>query len=206
MTVTKHQAQMIANLASACRPTGARRWDTAGTMAALVKLHDRDLAEVVLATIRAAADRDAETPGVIPTPGSHWAERLAPAPFVPQTVSRQDRCSVCSHTETVCRMRWAGDHDFESVATALKRKAEPDIDPAAKVAALKAELAPTAGPTARRTLEDMAEANPELHARVEAVRAANPGLAAPPLREPQPPPPPDPAVVETEQQVTEETA
>jgi phage tail protein X len=101
-------------------------------------------------------------------------------------------------------MRWAGDHDFESVAAALKRKAEPDIDPAAKVAALKAELAPTAGPTARRTLEDMAEANPELHARVEAVRAANPGLAAPPLREPQPPPPPDPAVVETEQQVTEE--
>ena len=40
-----------------------------------------------------------------------------------------------------------------------------------------------------RTLEDAA---PETHARVEAVRAANPGLQAPPMREPQPAPTTDP--------------
>lgn len=75
-------------------------------------------------------------------------------------------------------------------------------------AVLRALLAANRGIHAEATrdgLEDMAEANPDLHRRVQAVRDANPGLQSPPLREPEPtPPPPDPAVAEM--QVTEESA
>ncbi len=183
MTITKPQAQMLATLAAACRPTGARRWDTAGTMAALERLHDRDLGEVIMATIRAARDRDVDSPGVLPTAGPHWQERLVPAAFVPRTLDAGERCSVCSMSEPACRMRHSvDDHEFKSAAMAAKEAA----DAAEHVAAVRAELAPTSGPTERRTLEDLAAANPELHARVEAVRAASPGLREPPMQEPIP--------------------
>jgi hypothetical protein len=46
---------------------------------------------------------------------------------------------------------------------------------------------------AHRTAEDFAEARPELHERIERLRAENPGLAAPPMQEPEPPPPAAPA-------------
>jgi hypothetical protein len=175
VTVTKDHAQMLATLAAACRPNGARRWDTAGIMAALAKVADRALPEVALATIRAASDRECETPGVIPSAGSHWAESSAVRVHVAEDPTAV-RCTICVRTQAT----HGEDHEFSMP--------RPSPDPefvAARVAALKAELAPTSGPTERRTLEDLAEANPELHARVQAVRDANPGLQAPPMQEPE---------------------
>jgi hypothetical protein len=96
------------------------------------------------------------------------------------------RCTVCGRTAA----RHGEDHDFS--------QPRPKLDPetvAAHVAALKAELAPTSGPTDRRTLADMAEANPVLHAKVEALRAANPGLESPPMHEPEPDPQPEEAAM-----------
>lgn len=179
MTITKDQAQILATLACASRPNGATRWDSAGVLAAIKRVSDRSLPEVIMAVIRAASDRDVETPGVIPTPGDHWREQLKPQPFTPQVMSPNDRCSVCSLSEPACRIRWAADHDFQPAAIAVKTAAPPDPE---RLAAIRATLEPTAGPTERRTLDDMAEANPQLHARVQAVRDANPGLASPPMR------------------------
>jgi len=177
MTVTKDQAQMLATLAAACRPNGARRWDHAGIMAALKQVADRSLPEVIMATIRAAADRDAETPGVIPGPGSHWAESASVRSFVPNSAPPGTRCTVCGRTR-----------DGEHVAHPYSPRHEHDPDEwVAHVAELRAELAPTSGPTERRTLEDLAEADPAYHAKLEALRTACPGLVAPPMREEEAP-------------------
>lgn len=192
MTVTRDQAQMLATLATACRPTGARRWDAAGVMAALEKLRERDLSEVVMATVRAARDRDVETPGVIPTPGSHWREQLAPLPFVANVIDRAERCSVCSLSEPACRIRWASDHEFRSAALAAKEAAAGD--PAAQavvIAALRDELAHTPRrESAAEGLDALADRNPELKARVDVLREANVGLREPPQQEPEPEPEP----------------
>lgn len=161
MTATDQQLRALAFLAKACRPNGARRWDEAGIMAALAKVADRSLAEVVLATVRAAADRDCETPGVIPTAGSHWrsaAVEVGPTPTPPKFRSE----------------------------SGPKLSTEEYAGHAAKARAL---IQHTSGPAERKGLEDMAAANPELHARVEALRANNPGLQSPPLQAPEPPPP-----------------
>jgi hypothetical protein len=184
MTVTKDQAQMIAALATACRPNGARRWDHAGLMAALAKLTNRDLAEVIMATIRAARDRDCETPGVIPTNGSHWREQLAPLPYAPNVLDRSQRCSICSLSEPACRIRWHADHEFKSAAAAAKEAAETDPDAIqAALAAIRDGIEPTKGPKPVKTLDELAEENPDLHARAEAVRANMPKPL--PLQEPE---------------------
>ncbi len=78
MPVTKDQAHVLATLAVACRPHGAPNWDAAGVVAAIAKVHHVGLADVAMAVIRAAADRDAKTPGVIAaTTSIHWAEKVA---------------------------------------------------------------------------------------------------------------------------------
>lgn len=173
VTVTKDQAQMLTALAVACRPNGARRWDSAGVMAALEKVRDRNLASVILATIRAASDRDVETPGVIPTNGTHWqaADRA-------HVVQAEDptavRCTICKRTQ--------GTHGIDHPFALPKPPPDPDTV-AAIVARTKGQLGPMSGPTERRTPEDLAAANPELHQRIEAARAALPGIQAPPMRE-----------------------
>jgi hypothetical protein len=173
MTISKDHAQMLTTLAVACRPTGARRWDSAGVMAALAKVADRGLAEVIMATIRAASDRNADSPGVIPTAGSHWAESASVRAFVPDSAPPGTRCTVCGREQH----RGHEDHDFS-------RPHETDPETVmAYIAALKAELSPTAGPTEHRTLDDLADANPALHANLERLRAANPGLRGPQMRE-----------------------
>lgn len=69
MRMTKPQAILIAKFVGEIRP----EWDFHGVMAALAKAADKaGVASVAVAAITAAADPDAETPGVIPTDGSHW--------------------------------------------------------------------------------------------------------------------------------------
>ena len=137
MTVTKDQAQMLATLAAACRPNGARRWDSAGTLAAIAKVKDRSLAEVVMAVIRAAADRDVDSPGVIPTPGSHWQETAAVAPTPPpERVDPGERCTVHSMHIDECRRLWGADDH----ATAADHARAKPIDTRRAVEAIKAEL------------------------------------------------------------------
>lgn len=173
MSVTKEDAQMLATLATRCRPTGARQWKPDDVMAELAKLTDRNLGAVICATIRAAMDRDANRPAVIASAGSHWSDTQVAAPFVPQVLDAGERCSVCSMSEPACRVRHGvGDHEFKSAAMAVKEAA----DAAEHVAAVRAEVVATSGPTERRTSEELAEANPKFHERLERVRQMIPEM------------------------------
>jgi len=163
MSIDDQQIRALAFLAKSCRPTGARRWDEAGIVAAIAQVRSRSLPEVAMAVIRAASDRDCQTPGVIPSNGSHWAESVSVRPAVVESAPVGTRCTVCGNPKPPSV---GADHYYSPPR-------EVDVETYhAKVQALRAELAPTSGPTERRSLEDLADANPDLHARVETVRAA----------------------------------
>lgn len=141
MTVTRDQAQMLATLASDCRPHGATPWDAAGIMAKVGEVKHLTLADVILAVIRAADDRDAKTPGVITAPAStYWRERgTRPANREPYDAG--GTCSTCSLPHDRCRQVWAGDHEYVSVA-GHARTVDGDPDRSrAIVESLKAEKA-----------------------------------------------------------------
>lgn len=148
MPVTDQQARAIAFLASAVRPHRAATWDEAGIVANIAKVRDRELATVALAVIRAAADREAKSPGVIPTNGPHWNERLAEPKWQPTILAPNERCSVCSLREDQCRTRAAADpdpHHFVPASDAAAWKSDPDRAKAV-TDALRAEVQPTREP------------------------------------------------------------
>jgi hypothetical protein len=193
-TMTREEARDLAAFIERIRSRlPGDRWHKPGIEDALGRARDRASApDLALAAIRAASEPMNRTPAVIGMDGPHWRE--ASKPPHPEAVSSEGRCSICSQAQDKCRSLRAGDHEFESVVAAKRRKEATAAESVAeRVAAVKSELAPTSGPTARKTLADMAEANPELHARIERLRAENPGLAAPPMQEPEPPPPTPPA-------------
>lgn len=77
MPVTRHQAELIAELAADMRPHGAGRWDHPGIVAAIYRVQTLALADVAMAAFRAAADRTLNTPAAIgDTKSSAWRERL----------------------------------------------------------------------------------------------------------------------------------
>lgn len=116
MPVTKPQAEMLATLAVAARPHGARRWDAPGVMAALLKVRHLELATVGMAVLRAAADRTIDTPGVLGNLGSPcWVERPVER-WQPEKTTASDRCGVCGLRRDRCETapRFADDtHAFE---------------------------------------------------------------------------------------------
>lgn len=78
MMINEQEMRAIAFVAARCRPTGAKPWDEAGIVANLRRVASLNLAEVTIAAIRAAANRQADSPGVIPvTTGEHWREKVA---------------------------------------------------------------------------------------------------------------------------------
>lgn len=131
MPVTKDQAQMLAALAVASRPYRAPTWDEAGVVSAIAEIRNMSLPEVILRVIRAAADRDAKTPGVIPKNGPHAQEQLKPPKWEPDSHDAHERCSTCDLRPAECRRRWAGDHEY------VARSEVPNLDAARAVAALR---------------------------------------------------------------------
>ena len=120
--IEKHHADALAALAVACRPYGAPQWDPVGVTAAIAKVKHLGLADVAMAVIRAASDRDAKTPGVITATNSlHWREKLTEPSTKREPYDPQHTCGVCGFAEADCRARWEGDHEFESVRQSAKR-------------------------------------------------------------------------------------
>ena len=147
MPVTKDQADMLAALAAACRPNGAPRWDAPGVIAAIGKIKHLSLADVTLAVIRAADDREIRTPGVIANLRSTcWQERATDRPKSIEVIPPEQRCGICAKRRDECerapRFR-DDDHAFEPD---FKRPAE--INVAATVEALRAEVTEAKGMTA----------------------------------------------------------
>lgn len=73
MPLTLDQGQALATLVHRLRP----EWDERGVLSALEKCAGRNELDVAMAAIRATADLGAKTPGVIPSDGPHWRERLS---------------------------------------------------------------------------------------------------------------------------------
>lgn len=159
MTLTDQHIRALTFLACDTRPHGARQWRADEVYAEIAKVRDRNLGAVICAVTRAAMDRGAERPAVISSAGSHWSDTMLPT-FKPQPVDR----------DATAKARAA------SVDTGSERGRE-------LVAGVRAEVAVTSGPPVHRTLAEMAEAEPELHARLERLRAACPGLEFMAMRE-----------------------
>lgn len=103
MPVTRDQAHMLAALAIACRPTGAPKWDAPGVVAAIGKVANLLLADVAHATLRAAEDATALTPGVIAATASvHWRER-SPHRTTPGPPTREQACLTCGAWLESCK-------------------------------------------------------------------------------------------------------
>lgn len=129
MTFTRDQADHLAALAQAIRPQGAPRWDAAGIMAALAKVRHLSLADVALAVIRAADDRDAKTPAVITNLRSpHWRERNPDRPRELDHTAPEYRCATCNKPKDRCHVTRIADddHEFESLIEARRRKSDPE--------------------------------------------------------------------------------
>jgi len=138
MSIDEQQIRALAFLAARVRPRGAKPWDEAGIAANVRKVAHVQLAEVVMATIRAAANDKADSPGVIPNlGGEHWREKVAPTTAKrPPRISEEchyhpgqfaDNCGGCHADEL------AGDEK----PPARTNRADPTTGAAACRAALK---------------------------------------------------------------------
>lgn len=131
MTIDRTQAQMLATLACAARPHGARRWDAAGVMAAIGHVRHLDLATVGVVVLVAAADRDLETPGAIANTASPtWRRATQPIAVPSRSLDHTPAsllCGICSEPEDRCRARWADDHTYEPAHR--QRAAAAALDP-----------------------------------------------------------------------------
>ena len=132
MTITDQQIRAITFLAASARPSEARRWNEAGIIAAIEKVRARSLYEVTVAVMRAANDRNADTPGVIPTAGPHWrAEADDDVPVI-ERFDPATTCGICGKPEWRCG-QIRGDHEFEAAHRVAARKLDPES--AASIAA-----------------------------------------------------------------------
>ena len=134
--VNREQAAAIAQTVHTLRPA----WNVEGVFAALGKCQDRDPFEVALAAIRAAADPQARTPGVIPGPGPHWNELPPKAPDRPAQPARAGTCEVTYLALDVCRGLWATDHACRPIPQAAAgRSTGPGDTLRAELAAVRAK-------------------------------------------------------------------
>lgn len=145
MPVAPDQAHMLAELAVACRPHGARRWDRVGIVRAIEKVAHLALDDVALAVFRAAGDRDLDTPGAIGnTRAPCWRERNLdrPTPLAPRPAAAH--CASCGKpTREECATgRLPGDdHEFLPVGATRGTGRPPDA--ARQIAVdLKARIRP----------------------------------------------------------------
>ncbi len=113
MPVTKDQADMLAHLACAARPHGARRWDEPGVVAALLNVRHLDLAEVMGTVARAAADGELQTPGAIGNPAAPcWRNHdTADAPVTRDKYDPATTCTSCGLERQTCEARRSPDDD-----------------------------------------------------------------------------------------------
>lgn len=99
MTLTTTQGKALVQLVAALR----RDWQPAGIEAAIRKATADGATgpDVCVAAVRAACDKEARTPGVIPHPGPHWqalrsGSRQAPIPCPTHPGEPSGRCKECA--------------------------------------------------------------------------------------------------------------
>lgn len=170
MPVNEQQARAITFLAMAARPTGAPRWDEGGVYANVMKVADRAVGAVTIAVIQAAEDRNAQSPGVIPTNGPHWRDPAAAPTEERPRFDAMRTCSVCSLTREACELRWANAPDGHVFVSVDRARAGRVV--AAETARAGSEAAKAALIETRTwpTREQQQAAQPQPHPITEEVK------------------------------------
>src|SRR5689334_17678272 len=137
MSVDEQQMRAIAYLAARVRPRGSKAWDEPGIVANLRKVSHIQLAEVILATIRAAANDKADSPGVIPNlGGEHWREKVTVS-----TVKRPPKLSEeCDYHPGQFAENCGGCHADELAGTPKPVRAPRSADPKSHADACRAAM------------------------------------------------------------------
>jgi hypothetical protein len=166
-----HEAQRIAAAMHEARPD----WPASSVLTLIHRsLIDKPRRDVFVALAWIASEPNSHTPARVLESGPWWrAAGVDGATRTLETAPTGTRCTICGQPQDGQHLG----HDYSQ-----PRERDPEAVKS-HVAELRGMLASTSPPTERKTLEDMAEANSALHERVEALRAANPGLVAPPMRE-----------------------
>jgi hypothetical protein len=165
---------MIAALAVACRPHGAPRWDAPGVVANIAKIKERSLADVAMAVLRAANDRNAKSPGVIPTTGPHWSERLTEPSTREPKLDPGERCTACGKAEGHRIHTFDHDHEFAHV------REVPEFDVSAITSDIRQQMhfAPPPVPRQQRTLDELADTERVRNLKAQMAAAAQDAVAA----------------------------
>lgn len=117
--MAKHQAVALAAFIHSVR----RDWDEAGIVKALGDARMMgDVCDLAVAALAAARESSNRTPAVIAMQGPHWGHAAVRHKSSANTTPpRNATCGICYMREDACRSRWAGDHEFESIAQAKAR-------------------------------------------------------------------------------------
>lgn len=141
MPVTDDQAKQLAVMACAARPHGAPRWDPAGVYAAIRKVQNLALTDVMRAVANAADDRELVTPGAIGNPSAPCWRTRSPdhtRVYVPDTWDDPtDRCAECSKPRSVCESIKSSGHTFRSIRDHDRELTERRLNVAATVRGVK---------------------------------------------------------------------
>ncbi len=115
--LSDQELRALAFLMSRRRPAHAEPWDEAGIVAKLRQVEHIDGEEVIYAGVRAAANPENVTPGVIPLMGAeHWQQPGPPAEPIPEPVDPSTLCAHCGQVERLCWRNPHSGHTYESAA------------------------------------------------------------------------------------------
>lgn len=119
--IAEWQARHVAAFIASVRED----WDAAGILAAMGNARERgDALDVAVAALFAAMDKRNRTPAVIAMTGAHWRHVAGRKSMSRDTPTRDETCATCYEPRSVCKAKWGGDHEFESVAEAKARAIE----------------------------------------------------------------------------------
>src|SRR5689334_1162705 len=112
-----HEAHRIAAAMHELRPD----WPASSILTLIRKnLIDKPRRDVTVALSWIACEANSHTPARVLEAGPWWrAAGIEGTVTKRDVMGRDERCSVCSMSEPACRIRYAADHEFESVAAAL---------------------------------------------------------------------------------------
>ena len=112
------------------------------------KLADRPRRDVFVALAWVACEPGTATPARVLEAGPWWRAAAVDAPTnTREPFDASVFCGTCGEPEQRCRLRWSGDHEFETVAHARLRKGSVDVTPV--VAELKDHVRPPTPPQER---------------------------------------------------------
>ncbi len=144
MPIDKPTAEALAVVAIASRPPGATRWDAAGILAALRKVHHLEAGEVAATVVRAACDPSLDTPAAIGNLAAPCWRPANPSPSnsTPHPPRADQACFHCGQWQTRCLCD--GGPTPRPTTPHPRPANSPDLQ--AKIAAIRAQLAGTTKP------------------------------------------------------------